>query len=190
VAHRGWTTALAVFLVGCGGADVLPPFHGFDASAPGADAFTAPDAYDDPPQCTSALTWDEGLAPAPEMHPGRTCVRCHADENSATGEGDAPIFGIAGTIFPTHHEPDDCLATSAMGATITIVDSTGARFDLTANASGNFYLDEPTFVPPYRVRVDFDGRFAIMRGAQSDPDCNSCHTQDGAHAAPGRIVLP
>jgi hypothetical protein len=34
------------------------------------------------------------------------------------------------------------------------------------------------------------GRERIMSAGQTNGDCNSCHTQNGAMSAPGRIMLP
>jgi hypothetical protein len=38
--------------------------------------------------------------------------------------------------------------------------------------------------------VTYMGRERAMVTMQTSGDCNSCHTQNGANAAPGRIVLP
>jgi mono/diheme cytochrome c family protein len=136
------------------------------------------------------MLWDEALAPSEEMHPGRACIQCHIDENSASGEGDAPIFGAAGTVFPSAHEPDDCLATSTAGAIVTLTDATGTRYPLEVSVNGNFLVEDPAFLAPYIAEISFEGRVRSMVGAQTNGDCNACHTADGDHDAPGRIALP
>lgn len=47
------------------------------------------------------------------MNPGHACNVCHQLVN---GQGDsALIFVFAGSVFPTAHEPDDCLAPTTAG---------------------------------------------------------------------------
>jgi hypothetical protein len=43
---------------------------------------------------------------------------------------------------------------------------------------------------PYKAKVTYMGRERAMVAAQTSGDCNSCHTQNGANSAPGRILLP
>jgi hypothetical protein len=43
---------------------------------------------------------------------------------------------------------------------------------------------------PYTVEVRYQGRVRAMTTPQSTGDCNSCHTEQGAKGAPGRIMLP
>jgi len=124
------------------------------------------------------------------MGPGRACVACHADSNAATGENDAPIFAFAGTIYPTAHEPLDCVGSGSEGAEIEITDATGRVFEQVANHSGNFYGDPRQFSYPYRAKIRFQGRERVMVSSQVLGDCNSCHTDVGTEAAPGRILLP
>lgn len=153
------------------------------------------DPFDTPVQCTSERTWrgDEG----PEMHPGRACITCH------TSEDEGPDLWLGGTVYPSAHEPDDCIGAGDVGdVVVEITDADGQVFELVPNASGNFLLvhdDEPddfeapftaTFAYPYRARVLFEGRERAMSTAQTTGDCNSCHTVAGANGAPGRILLP
>lgn len=60
------------------------------------------------------------------------------------------------------------------------------------NAAGNFRSPSTSAnVPlPYRARVRAGGKVNAMAGAQSDGDCNSCHTAAGAEGAPGRVMFP
>jgi cytochrome c553 len=124
------------------------------------------------------------------MGPGRACVACHAASNAATGEGDAPLFAFAGTMYPTAHEPDHCIATAGEGAVVEVVDARGVTFTATANGAGNSFSEDVGLTPPYRAQITFAGRTRQMLAAQTSGDCNGCHTQRGDSAAPGRILLP
>ena len=88
--------------------------------------------YNTPPTCTSGAylrgTDDVGAG----MKPGGACISCHR------GTGEAPIFTIAGTVFPTAHEYDDCVSTAAGRGQVVITDANGADHALNVGASGNF----------------------------------------------------
>ena len=171
-----WTLSLAVICTaGCGEAG---------GSAP------TPDPFAGPAVCSSGQLRSINESESPEMGPGRVCVSCHADSNAATGENDAPIFAFAGTVYPTAHEPIDCIGSGSEGAEIEITDAEGRVFKALANHSGNFYDDPREFAYPYRAKVRFQGRERVMVTAQAIGDCNVCHTEVGAEAAPGRILLP
>lgn len=172
---RGGLAALLLCLLGC---DAGATYLGGDGP------------FMVPPRCTSGATRDLNESEGPEMAPGRACNTCHADENAASGEGDAPIFAFAGTVFPTAHEPDDCIGSDSAGALVVVTDSAGQTFTAAVNRSGNFLLEQDLFVRPYRAKLIFQGREREMTSAQSSGDCNSCHTATGANGAPGRIVLP
>ena len=78
-----------------------------------------------------------------------------------------------------------------MGAIVEITDFDGATFSLETNTAGNFMLlITERVVFPIRARVIANGEIRAMRGTVASGDCNTCHTQDGASLAPGRIVLP
>lgn len=141
------------------------------------------------PRCTSGALRNPNESEGPEMMPGHACNTCHEEENAASGEGDAPIFGFAGTVFPTGHEPDNCIASGSVGAQVIVTDAMGKVHTAEVNATGNF-LFEDTIVYPYRAKVVFQGRERQMDLKQNSGDCNSCHTAAGASEAPGRIVLP
>jgi len=115
------------------------------------------------------------------MDPGRACISCHASSF------EAPKFTIAGTVYPTGHEPDNCYGTSSVSVGIT--DANGTTMTLTPNASGNFYSTAAVAFP-IQAKVVAGGKERVMTGAQASGDCNSCHTQTGANMAPGRIVVP
>lgn len=133
--------------------------------------------------CTSGTYWTRGDHESPLMHPGGACIDCH----SSQGEG--PLFGIAGTLYPSFHEPTDCNGTSA--ATVVIVDAAGKTLQtLTPNAAGNFFSSlQPS--SPFRAKVVAkDGKVREMKTLVTSGDCNSCHTEKGAQKAPGRVTTP
>jgi cytochrome c5 len=136
------------------------------------------------PRCTSGTTWTGGNEGSAVMNPGRACISCHA------GEEEAPRFTIAGTLYPTGHEPNLCNGVNGTtGARVVIVDAANRTVTLTPNAAGNFTYTG-AITPPYTAKVTDQGRERIMPVAQTSGDCNSCHTQTGANGAPGRITLP
>ncbi|HUJ58624.1 MAG TPA: hypothetical protein VLX92_09030 [Kofleriaceae bacterium] len=171
--------ALVCVLVGCG---VDPPLLGGDAG--GATGSGGNDPLGAAPTCTSGSYWSGGNDGSTRMHPGEACIACHT---ARTGGDDAPAFTIAGTVYPTGHEPDDC--NGATGATIVITDANGAMFSLTPNSAGNFTSTKAVALPIH-AKVVVGTTERAMAAAQTSGDCNSCHTQDGANAAPGRITLP
>jgi hypothetical protein len=147
------------------------------------------DVYATPSVCTSKATWKSKDHGSPLMHPGGACIDCHS------GERDAPEFSLAGTVFPTAHEPIDC--NGKAGVSVVITDAKGKTHKLKTNAAGNFYLE--TSIPtPYTAKlVSSDGKTErAMNDAQTSGDCNGCHTEEGTHTksgtddAPGRIMAP
>ncbi len=124
------------------------------------------------------------------MHPGRACVDCHRSR------GRGPLYTIAGTVYATGHDPDDCFGADGGGmAVVEITDATGAVTRLTPNAipvlgsAGNFF-SSAAIATPYTARVLYQGRVRAMLTPQTSGDCNSCHTAAGTTGAPGRIALP
>jgi hypothetical protein len=144
-----------------------------------------PDPFAAPPTCTSKTYWSGGEG-GPTMNPGLACISCHRDQR------EAPSFTIAGTLYPTAHEPDRCNGAGAAAsgaARVVITGADGNSITLTPNTAGNFYY-QGAVATPFRARVTYMGRERDMGQAQTSGDCNSCHTQNGANQAPGRIVLP
>jgi hypothetical protein len=118
-----------------------------------------------------------------EMNPGKACIQCHAGN-------DGPDFSIAGTIYPTAHEPDLCDGADGQnGATVVITGADGQVQELRPNSAGNFFSKRQV-KRPYQAKVVYMGREQVMPDPQTTGDCNSCHTQTGANGAPGRITLP
>jgi len=196
-ALQSWITAgMPSGVCADGGAGAGGPQGGVDAGVdPGGGAggsgIGGPivDPFSAPPTCTSKRTWTGGNGGGQQMNPGVACIACHA-----AGEG--PRFAVAGTLYPTAHEPDLCLGVStASGAEVVIVGADGQQVNLMPNTSGNFSY-RGTIARPYRAKVVYMGRERAMITAQTSGDCNSCHTQNGAMPAgsamkaPGRILLP
>jgi hypothetical protein len=136
----------------------------------------ASDPFSVPETCTSGTTWRSGTGPT--MRPGEACFSCHSSG-----------FAIAGTVYPTGHEPDDCNGAGSAGALVVVTDANGQEHELTVNQAGNFTLSGSLAVP-YTARVVLGTAERAMGSSQSSGNCNGCHTQSGSNGAPGRIVLP
>jgi hypothetical protein len=149
----------------------------------GSDAGSSPDPFVAPATCTSGMTWTRGNHGSSSMNPGRACLDCHATMHG-------PTLTIAGTVYPTAHEPDLCDgANGANGAAVVITGADGQTVTLTPNAAGNIDTAAPVKFP-FTAKVTFEGRERAMSAKQTSGDCNGCHTQAGASGAPGRILLP
>lgn len=156
-----------------------------------------------PTQCTSGVTvTSEDLQNRNLMHPGRACNACHD-----TQKPPQPHFSIAGTVYATDGELDDCTATSAVdGVTVVVTDmannvlwtvpvQTGTEANSTPSGKalhGNFALEGVTPPAQFRVKVVSADkqRERAMGATPASGDCNSCHTAQGASGAPGRILAP
>lgn len=157
---------LSFLLAACGG---VPPGGGY-ASVPTST-------------CTSGQQWTGGNAESPTMNPGQACIACHS-----TGEG--PAFRIAGTVYGTLNAADNCGGESS-GVQVEIKDADGGVLLLTANSAGNFFYESRTpLALPYTAKLIFSGGERAMGGAQTDGDCNACHTAAGLNGAPGRVAVP
>jgi mono/diheme cytochrome c family protein len=147
-----------------------------------------PDPFAVSPVCTSKQMWTGGNRGSSSMNPGVACIACHS-----LGRG--PSFALAGTLYPTAHEPDLCNGVNGnSGAQVVITGADGHMVTLTPNSAGNFSY-QGTTATPYQAKVVYMGRERAMIEAQTSGDCNNCHTQDGAMPsgtikAPGRILLP
>jgi len=183
-----WVVAVAA---GCGGATATSGGSTVSADAGGSDAGASADvgsvASADPlaaaATCTSGMTWTQGDHGSAAMNPGRACITCHSTMNG-------PDLTIAGTLYPTGHEPDLCYgADGADGARIVITGADGQTITLMPVPSGNFHL-RTRVATPFTAKVTYMGRERAMTVAQPSGHCNSCHTESGANGAPGRITLP
>lgn len=158
-----------------------------DAGKPGAKKDAGADATPPNPPPTSVCT--SGVEASPDlfagtMRPGKACIACHTTQMG-------PSFTIAGTVFPTSHEPDDC--NGANGATdavkVLIIDGSGAVRALPVNAAGNF-MSGAALSTPYRAIVVRGNSIREMKSTQTDGDCNGCHSEWGKSGAPGRVMAP
>ncbi|MGC4092454.1 MAG: hypothetical protein QM756_32170 [Polyangiaceae bacterium] len=164
-----------------GGAATGGALTGSGGTTASGGAPTTSDPLNTVAGCSSGSMWTRGQNP--QMRPGEACITCHAQED------DAPLFSIAGTVFPTGHEVNDCNASASNGATIVITDQQNVEHRLTANTVGNFFLE--TAIPmPYKAKVVTAKGERLMITPQTSGDCNSCHTQAGTQGAPGRVTLP
>lgn len=138
-----------------------------------------------PPQsvCTSGVTASAD-AFGQSMRPGNACINCHTDQSG-------PSFTVAGTVFPTSHEPDDCNGTDGPtdGVKVLIIDANGAMRALPVNAAGNF-MSSTALPTPYRAIVVRGNSIREMKSTQTDGDCNGCHTEWGGNGTPGRVMEP
>jgi hypothetical protein len=164
-----------------GAADVATFQNWVNAGMPMGDCVSGPDPLGAAPQCTSGQTWNGGSEGSSQMNPGMACISCH----SQGGEG--PSFTLAGTVYPTGHEPDRCFGMAA--AQVVITDAAGRTLTLTPNSAGNFSA-RATLTLPYNAKVVANGMTRAMSAAQTSGDCNACHTQNGDNGAPGRITAP
>jgi hypothetical protein len=152
-------------------------------AAPCADggAGSVVDPFAAAPTCTSGVTWTRGNRGSSAMNPGEACIACHAG-------GEGPYLSIAGTLYPSAHEPDLCDGFGG-GAQVVIVGADGRQITLAPGTSGNFGYSG--FVAtPYKAKVIYMGRERAMIEPQTSGDCNACHTQAGVMNAPGRILVP
>lgn len=139
--------------------------------------------------CTSGK--NAGTGGSPTMDPGRACIACHGS-TYRTGS-------FAGTIYPTLHEPDQCVGDSLSSLRITVQDTSGDQIVMAPNSSGNFCSNAArctvvsttgTMKMPYTVTVTNGTKSISMTTPQTSGDCNSCHTVLGKNGAPGRVVAP
>jgi hypothetical protein len=112
------------------------------------------------------------------MRPGEGCPSCHN-------------FTIAGTVYPTAHEPNDCNGVTSGSLSVVVTDAKGSVQTLTVDAAGNFYSTTKV-VSPFHAKVvsKTSQTERDMTATQSSGNCNSCHTPTGANSAPGRIMAP
>jgi hypothetical protein len=165
----------SLVLVGCvGSIEPAGPLEaGPDADPAASDPDpTAPDAAAVAGPCDEAVA----MAASGKHKPGEPCLSCHR----AGGPG--PAFTLAGTAYTT-------LAggTPVVGATVHVVDATGADVALVTARNGNFWTAQP-FAFPVTVRASRCPETRPMIGAVSatGADCN----RGGCHTAGFRIYLP
>lgn len=148
-----------------------------------------PDAGPAPVVCTSGSRWTLGNLGSPNMNPGQACRQCHQVQEPFRA------YYFMGTVYPTPHEQTNCNARPPAGLVIDIIDANGnvAQTLAVRTPSGNFYSTSvnTAVALPYKARVrDAQGRTLTMNTPQMNGDCNTCHTEQGANGAPGRIYWP
>jgi len=145
-------------------------------------------------QCSSQTFWKDKDTGSEFMHPGGKCNECH-DKNTNLN---APNLFIAGTVYQTFHEPDECngvnggtlVEAGIDDVTVVITDGSGRTLPaIPVNRVGNFQRVDQV-IPPFKVKVVRGGKENRMTMSPPHGDCNACHTQMGANSAPGRIVVP
>jgi len=161
-----------------------PPPDGGTAGDAGPFFDAGPEAGDGGLQCSSGILWNKGEIKDPEMHPGRACNACH--------QINGPNTRLAGTVYPTLNEVDDCYGKAPPPTlTVRVTDKTGKVYTMTANKAGNFFLlNQGTPRAPFRAEITDGTKTRKMMGTVTSGDCNSCHTQTGKNNAPGRILIP
>src|SRR6185503_5172070 len=106
------------------------------------------------------------------------CNDCH-NKNPTS-----PNFTLAGTVYPTAHEPDECNGvagtTSDAGMAeiaIVITDKSGRQLPpIPVNTVGNFTFAGQVIMP-FNVKVVVRGKENKMAMQAPHGDCNACHTQ-------------
>lgn len=157
----------------------------------------AADPYDTPTVCTSQKTWTQGDRGSDEMYPGTPCIDCHKSNFKTLFKA---AFDVAGTVYPTPHEPDNCYGVST-AVTVVITDANNVVYSLPVNAAGNFSHETTLglagkIAMPYRAKVVRNGVEKVMKDPQTNGDCNACHTEQGTNPAAsgkkafGRIFAP
>jgi len=149
-----------------------------DAGKTTADAG---DPFAEEATCTSGSTYTKGNNA--DMRPGQECVKCHSSD-------EGPIFTVAGTVYPTGHEPDGCFSNPPSGITVIITDSKGVEKTIPVSTKSGNFSTTAKLTPPFTAVVSDGEKTREMKRSVDVADCNSCHTQDGDTGAPGRIVLP
>jgi hypothetical protein len=154
-----------------------------DPPPPAGDAGPTIDAGADAgPVCTSGTKYNGGFGA--DMRPGEACNACHQVQGG-------PNLRIAGTVYPTLHEVDDCNGKKPPPVlTVTITDKAGKQTKMTANQVGNFSTQAKGIQPPFKATVSDGTKTRSMVGSVTSGDCNSCHTVAGKNSAPGRIMAP
>lgn len=141
--------------------------------------------------CTSGNSWSQGCHESKDMKPGAACVSCHQNPTAECGdEEDGPNLSFGGTVYPTAHEPDDCIAVGVEGTIVVVTDANGVEHAASVRAGGNFYIEGPALPMPITAEVRRNGNVIKMKDPVDSADCNACHTALGKEDASGRIFPP
>jgi hypothetical protein len=179
----GGATGAAGGAAGTGGAGTTGGAGGKGGAAGSATGTGGGGGGDQAVVCSSNKTWNSATGSKGEMmRPGETCLNCHN-------------YYASGTVYPTLHEPNDCYGVDGAArnyeVAVVLTDAKGVTAMALVNSWGNFLMTDPVTPPFHAKLVDMStGRERAMVAAQTQRDCNSCHTQNGANGSPGRILLP
>lgn len=124
-----------------------------------------------------ALGPEVGERPGPTHRAGQPCMTCHG------GEGPAPDFAVAGTVYEVREG-----AVPLVGATVVLNDSGGQTRSLVTNSVGNFYMRAGEWTPTYPMfaKVDYQGVEKVMTTRIGRTGgCADCHRTGVANKMPG-----
>lgn len=132
-------------------------------------------------RAASRLGPEDPAVPAGPLHrPGQPCALCHdGDEARALSFG-GTVYWAEGSDVP------------AVGASVELVDSVGARFSATTNCVGNFFVLPEDFLPNYPVWVHLkrgDWEIAMESPVNGDGSCASCHAREKGPESAGHVYL-
>ena len=138
--------------------------------------------------CTSGELWDEKATPTAAMNPGQPCRACHKTKAAAFN------YFFMGTVFPTFHEEDLCISPPTLGGKIGDPRRGRQRDDdPDAERIRQLHVERRRGRGPASLQGTPGREWAdtgTMTKAQTDGDCNKCHTEQGAEDAPGRLTWP
>jgi hypothetical protein len=109
---------------------------------------------------------------------GNDCLGCHGAGNQTDG---APLFSIAGTLYDGANG-----ANPVPGATIVVVDATGATLNLSTATNGNFFTGAPVQLPVTVKVSQCPGTHTMQETTTGS--CNSANCHDAA-SVNGRVYL-
>ena len=94
--------------------------------------------------CSSGVYWHRDDDGDPRMFPGRDCIGCHDAERAADPDDpDIPDLLIAGTVYATGHEPDNCYGETDL---VVVVQSLGGEGEVSLTPG----LDRQLLAAPRR----------------------------------------
>lgn len=113
---------------------------------------------------------------------GKNCLECHS-------------FTSAGTVFTNLHAADYDEKSASRDYKIRLLLSNGNSIIYNkGNGYGNYkYSGDKNTISTFTAQV-IDANGTVINQSRADSHnenrlaCNRCHTQQGAHGAPGRIV--
>jgi hypothetical protein len=116
----------------------------------------------------------------PLHRPGQPCVVCHEGEV-------ARAFSLGGTVYiaPDSEEP-------APGASVDLVDASGARFEALTNCAGNFFVLPEDFQPVYPLwaALRLGSHEIVMESPiHEDGSCAGCHGMKAGPESAGRVYV-